>query len=119
MQGEHSNSLCAHAYFPVLQWGMSAWRRNAETKRCGVDLAENMLSLLDLRFAGVSPHLVCILQNLNFQQCGKIVGSMEDSVEFDIAAGWLDSAFAHTSVWNEANVEPLMAQVVAQPNHRR
>ena len=36
---------------------------------------------------GVSPYLVWILQNLYFQQCGKIVGSMEDSVEFDIAAG--------------------------------
>ena len=36
---------------------------------------------------GVSPHLVWILQNIYCQQCGKIVGSMEDSVEFDIAAG--------------------------------
>ena len=30
---------------------MSAWRRNAETKRCGFDLGDTMPSLLDLRFA--------------------------------------------------------------------
>ena len=36
---------------------------------------------------GVSQHLVWILQSLYYQQRGKIVGSMEDSFEFDIAAG--------------------------------
>ncbi len=36
---------------------------------------------------GVSPHLVWILENLYLQQCGRIVGSMEDSFEFNIAAG--------------------------------
>ena len=36
---------------------------------------------------GVSPHLVSIFQKVYFQQCGKIVGSMEDSFEFDIAGG--------------------------------
>ena len=36
---------------------------------------------------GVSQHLVWILQVLYYQQRGTIVGSMENSVEFDIAAG--------------------------------
>ena len=36
---------------------------------------------------GASPHLVWILQNLYYQQRGKIVGSMVGSFEFDIAAG--------------------------------
>ena len=36
---------------------------------------------------GVSQHLVWILQVLYYQQRGTIVGSMENSIEFDIAAG--------------------------------
>ena len=63
VQGEHSNSdpFPIHAgvrqgcvwsprlFCSVLQWGMS--KRNAETKRCGFDLGDNMQCLLDLRFA--------------------------------------------------------------------
>ena len=30
---------------------MSAWRQNAETRKCGFDLGDNMAFLLDLRFA--------------------------------------------------------------------
>ena len=65
VQGEHSNCdpfpihagvrqgcvLSPRLFCSVLQWGMSAWRRNAETKRCGFDLGDKMPSLLDLRFA--------------------------------------------------------------------
>ena len=65
VQGEHSNSalfpihagvrqgcvLSPRLFCSVLQWGMSAWRRNAETKGCGFDLGDTMPSLLDLRFA--------------------------------------------------------------------
>ena len=65
VQGEHSNSnpfpihagvrqgrmLSPRLFSSVLQWGMSAWRQNAETRKCGVDLGDNMASLLDLRFA--------------------------------------------------------------------
>ena len=65
VQGEHSNSdlfpihagvrqgrvLSPRLSCSVLQWGMSAWRRNAETKGCGFDLRDTMPSLLDLRFA--------------------------------------------------------------------
>ena len=65
VKGEQSNSdtfpihagmrqgcvLSPRLFCSVLQWGMSAWRRNAETKRCGFDLGDNMQSLLDLRFA--------------------------------------------------------------------
>ena len=65
VQGEHSNSdlfpihagvrqgcvLSPRLFCSVLQWGMSAWRRNAETKGCGFDFGDTMPSLLDLRFA--------------------------------------------------------------------
>ena len=65
VQGEHSNSdlfpihagvrqgcvLSPRLSCNVLQWGMSAWRRNSETKGCGFDLGDTMPSLLDLRFA--------------------------------------------------------------------
>ena len=65
MQGEHSNTdpfpihagvrqgcvLSPRLFGSVLQWGISAWRRNAETKTCGVDVDDHMLFLLDLRFA--------------------------------------------------------------------
>ena len=30
---------------------MSAWRQNAETRKCGFDLGDNIAFLLDLRFA--------------------------------------------------------------------
>ena len=62
VQGEHSNSdlfpgvrrgcvLSPRLFCSVLQWGLSAWRRNAETKGCGFDLGDTMPSLLHLRFA--------------------------------------------------------------------
>ena len=65
MQGEHSNSspfpihagvrqgcvLSPRLFCSVLQWGMLAWRQNAETRKCGFDLGDNMAFLLDLRFA--------------------------------------------------------------------
>ena len=65
VQGEHSNSspfpihagvrqgcvLSPRLFCSVLQWGMSAWRQNAETRKCGFDLGDNMAFLLDLRFA--------------------------------------------------------------------
>ena len=95
VQGEHSNSdpfpihagvrqgcvLSPRLFCSVLQWGMSAWRRNAETKRCGFDLGDNMPPLLDLRFAddillfartaaeamALLDDLICKLQNIGLQ----------------------------------------------------
>ena len=65
VQGEHSNSspfpihagvrqgcvLSPRLFCSVLQWGMSAWRQNPETRKCGFDLGDNMAFLLNLRFA--------------------------------------------------------------------
>ena len=43
--------LSRHLLCSVLQWGMSAWRINAETRKCSFDLSGNMAFLLDVRFA--------------------------------------------------------------------
>ena len=65
VEGEHSNNnpfpihagvrqgcvLSPRLFRSVLQWGMSVWRQNAETQKCGFDFGDNMSFLLDLPFA--------------------------------------------------------------------
>ena len=65
MEGEHSNNnpfpihagvrqgcvLSPRLFRSVLQWGMSVWRQNAETQKCGFDSGDHMSFLLDLPFA--------------------------------------------------------------------